>query len=386
MSQLDPELLKYATTERQREIFKAVVLKSSHRKAAEFLKTDHGNIDRVMSLIKKQAALKGYSPQHDMTRTAPDPFVVKGVSGYYDKEGQLRGQWVKTSLDAANRQKMIETAYESMSRDVKRAKPLPAPKSYAKDLCNVITITDAHIGMYARKDWDLETARRVIVGSFQHLMSAAPAADTCVVAQLGDFLHYDGLIPVTPTSRHVLDAAGSAEEMIDVAIETMRAVIDLALQKHRKVVVLIAEGNHDMGSAPWLRRLIKTAYEKEPRVEIIWSDVPYYAYKFGETMLFWHHSHMKRLGVELALAAATMFSKIWGTTTKRYGHTGDKHHRDVKEFSGMIIEQHPTMAGADAYTLRHGWSALRSAQSITYHIQHGEVGRNVFSPSMLLAA
>jgi hypothetical protein len=41
--------------------------------------------------VKRKAAIAGYSPEHDMTRTVPEPFVVRGTSTYYDKEGQPRG-------------------------------------------------------------------------------------------------------------------------------------------------------------------------------------------------------------------------------------------------------------------------------------------------------
>jgi hypothetical protein len=391
MTKVDPELFKYAATDRQRQIFKAVESEGSHRKAAKRLECLSSSVDQAMALIKKQAALKGYSPQHDMTHIAPDPFVVKGTSTYYDEGGKPRAQWVKTTLDQARQQAMLEHALEVASSGVTRVKPLPMPKEVCDDLLNLITITDAHVGALARKaeageDWNLEIARDVIIGAFKHLVSAARPASTCVIAQLGDMLHYDGLTAVTPTSKHILDASGRPFEMIDAAIDIMRAVIDIALQRHRKVVVLIAEGNHDMGSAPWLRRLLQTAYEREPRVEFIVSENPYYAYQFGKTMLFWHHSHCKRLGPELALLAATRFSKIWGETVRRYGHTGDKHHVEEKEYGGMSIRQHGTLAAKDAWAARGGYDSLRSAQSITYHSEHGRVGANEFHPSMLLEA
>ena len=48
----------------------------------------------------QRAALHGFAPDHDMTQLVPAPFVVKGVSTYYNKEGSRAGQWVKTQLDA----------------------------------------------------------------------------------------------------------------------------------------------------------------------------------------------------------------------------------------------------------------------------------------------
>lgn len=390
-SKLDPELRQFCTTDRQRKIFDAVINQGSHRKAAKHLECYSASVDQVIMLIKRRAALQGYAPSHDMTKIAPDPFVVKGTSTYYDESGAPRAQWVKTTLDWAQRKEMIEHAVELMANGIKPVKPLPAPKLFAADLLNLITITDAHFGMLARKkeagdNWDIPTAKHMIVEAFKHLASSLQNADTCVIAQLGDLLHYDGLLAVTPTSKHILDADGRPFEMIDAAIETMCAVIDIALQKHKKVIVLIAEGNHDMGSAMWLRRVLMKAYQNDPRVQFIEEESPYYAFQFGKVMLAWHHSHLKKIGPNLALLFATRFSKIWGDTEKRYGHTGDKHHEASQDPGGMHLLQHPTLAAKDAWAARGGYDSLRSAQGITYHREHGRVGSSEFHPSMMLKA
>jgi len=126
-------------------------------------------------------------------------------------------------------------------------------------------------------------------------------------------------------------------------------------------------------------------YENEPRVQVIQSESPYYAHQHGETMLVWHHGHLKKPDA-LPLYAAAEFAPMWGATKKRYGHLGDKHHLQEREHSGMIVIQHPTLAARDAYASRHGWHALRSARSITYHETYGEVGRVTVGPEMLEAA
>ncbi len=49
----------------------------------------------------------------------------------------------------------------------------------------------------------------------------------------------------------------------------------------------------------------------------------------------------------------------------------------------MILEQHATLSAKDAYAVRGGYSSKRSAVVITYHLEHGEVGRNTINPNML---
>ena len=62
------------------------------------------------SASKAQAARYGYSPEHDMTKTVPDGYFVKGVSTYYDSEGEPKGQWVKSSIDHERQMEIFREA------------------------------------------------------------------------------------------------------------------------------------------------------------------------------------------------------------------------------------------------------------------------------------
>jgi hypothetical protein len=82
------------------------------------------------------------------------------------------------------------------------------------------------------------------------------------------------------------------------------------------------------------------------------------------------------------LFAAT-YPKMWGETTKRYCHTGHRHHVEEKEHNGMTVIQHPTIAARDAYAARGGWIADRAMTAITYHEKYGQVARTTVTPEML---
>ena len=140
--------------------------------------------------------------------------------------------------------------------------------------------------------------------------------------------------------------------MVHVAIRILRSAIDIALQRHQRVVVLIAEGNHDMASSVWLRHMFGLLYENEPRVSVIDSELPYYVHQHGQTMLAWHHGHLKKLDA-LPLLMAAQFPKVWGNTTRRYVHTGHLHHKHEKEHSGITVIQHPTIAACEFPVPRH---------------------------------
>jgi len=304
--------------------------------------------------------------------------------------GEVTQTWEQERPEGRNIALAIEAAAAALAADLPRADPVPAPLLTNALLCNVYTISDYHMGMLAwhregGADWDIPIATATLRGAFAQMVAGAPAADTCVIAQLGDFLHYDGMVAATPTSGHPLDADGRFSKMVGASLYVLRAVIAHALARHRKVVLLMAEGNHDIASSVWLRHMFKALYENEPRVEVIDSELPYYAYKFGKVMLGWHHSHLAKMG-SLSGIFSSQFREMWGQCPRVYLHTGHLHHRHLKEDAGATVEQHPTLAARDAYSARGGYQAERAAIGITYHAEFGEVGRNTVRPEMLQEA
>ena len=137
-----------------------------------------------------------------------------------------------------------------------------------------------------------------------------------------------------------------------------------------------------MASSVWLRVLFKALFENEPRVEVVDSPLPYYCLQHGKTMLGFHHGHLKK-NDQLPMLFAAQFSQMWGLTTKRYAHTGHRHHVEEKEHSGMTVVQHPTLAARDAYAARGGWIAERQVSCITYHKAYGQVSKVTIVPEML---
>jgi len=380
-------LIQFAT-QRELDYIEAIRLHGSQIKAAKALGTHRRTVDRAITRLKIRAAKQ--SPQeHDYTRTVPEGYKIRGVSQFINSEGKIAGQWVKTSVDKEHQLEIMREAALTLCEDIKPAEPVQVLGDVYKNLCNVYTLTDCHVGMRAwgketqSGDWDLGIAEKTLVGCFDHMVKSSPMAETCVIAQLGDFLHYDSSIaPVTPLHGHVVDADGRMPKMVQVAIRILRTVINSALQRHHNVILLLAEGNHDMTSSVWLREMFKTLYENEPRIKVIDSELPYYVYQHGETMLAWHHGHLSKKD-QLPLIFAAQFPKVWGNTVKRYVHCGHMHHTHIQEHAGVTVEQHPTLAARDAYAARGGWISERQVTSITYSDKYGQVARNTVTPEML---
>lgn len=382
---IDPRLREWATPA-QAGYLDAIELHGGVRAAARVMGVHHSTVTKSVMRLKAHAARQGYSPDHDMKRPVPDGFLLKGVSTYYDKDGNAAGQWVKASVDRERQAELFKAAAEAMAEELPRLAALPAPRSTHSELCNLYTFTDCHVGMLAwhketGDDWDLTIAEKTLTGCFEQMIASASPAKYAIVNQLGDFLHYDGLTAVTPSHGHILDADGRFSKMVAVAIRILRRIVDMALLHHDQVHVVMAEGNHDMASAVWLRHMFKALYENEPRVTVNDSELPYYVYQHGETMLAFHHGHLSKNG-SLPLLFAAQHPVIWGETKKRYVHTGHRHHTDEKEHPGMKVIQHPTLAGRDAYAARGGWISEREATAYTYHKKTGRVGSVTVTPEM----
>lgn len=346
-------------------------------------------ITAEMEAAEAEQAKAGWAPEYGIASPVPAGFKVKGVSTL-TKNPNGETQWVKTDEDRAAQEAIMRAAIQAMAEKLPREKARPGPTHTVPALLNCYVLTDYHLGMLAwgeetGADWDTAIAEALLVEWFSAAISQAPRAGTAVFAQLGDFLHWDGMDAVTPASKHLLDADGRFTKLVRVAIRVVRRIIGLLLARHERVVVLMAEGNHDPASSIWLREWLAATFEDEPRITVETSPDPYYCVEHGATALFFHHGH-KRKPANVDAVFAAKFREVFGRTKHAYAHMGHMHHVDVKETSLMVIEQHQTLAAPDAYASRGGWMSGRSAQVITYHDVHGEVGRVRLSSSMFAAA
>ena len=385
---IDENLYRYCTP-RQKQILEAIERLGSARAAATELGMNIGGASETYLAVKRKAAKFGYSPDHDFTRPVPDGYIAKGVSTYYNAEGKPAGQWVKASLSHDALVDAMREAVEGFKDEIPPVVSIVAPAASEEHLCNLYTFTDYHLGMLAwhqegGSDWNISIAERTIIAALQQMIEQSPKAHTAVINIQGDFLHTDGKTPVTPASKHVLDADSRFPKIRKSAIRVIRSMVAMSLLRHQEVHLVIAEGNHDEESSGWLADLFSVHYEEEPRVTVNDSVLPFYVFEWGSTMLGIHHGH-KVKNESLPLLFAAQFPQQWGRTTRREIHCGHRHHRDEKEYNGVTVVQHPTLAARDAYAARGGWIADRAAWAITYHKKYGAVGRVMITTEMLEA-
>jgi hypothetical protein len=382
---VDNNLRSWATV-RQLEYLDAIEQHGSHQKAAKVLGIGRRTLDKSIQALKGKAAQQGYAPEFNMTRPVPDGFKAARISTNYRDDGSIGQQWVIATEDQERQEAIRRAAFAAMSEDLPRVKPIRKPEQTIDALCNLVVFTDYHIGQLAwhkegGADWDLKIAEKLLLDSFIHMVDAAPRAKSCVLCLQGDLLHTDGLLPLTPAHKNVLDTDGRFSKIVAVAIRVIRRLVDHALARHESVHLIICEGNHDEASSVWLRQMFAALYEQEPRITVNDSELPFYVHQHGETMLAFHHGH-KVKNEQLPMLFAAQYPKLWGATAKRYCHTGHRHHVDEKEYAGMTVTQHPTLAARDAHASRGGWISERAAVVVTYHERFGQVARTVVCPEM----
>ncbi len=345
------------------------------------------NVYKRMAALRQRAAQGGVAPAHGWNNPLPDGFALAGVSELKDADGATKLQWFKSKADTQRQMELLVERIESAHQGIKPYKPTKPPEGSIEDLLTLLTITDFHLGMYAYEaetgdNWDVTIARNVFLDSVATMIESSPNSGTGVLCQLGDFLHWDGILSAsTPMSGHALDADTRYSKLVELAMSVMVEATRMMLEKFERVIIVSAEGNHDVSGSIWLRKHIKHIFQDDKRLEVIDNDFPYYAIQHGKTMLGFHHGHKRKLAqLHKLFASEPRFRAMWGATEQCYIHTGHYHSERVLEDGGAIAEQHPTLSGRDAYAARGGWVSQRGAKVITYHKEHGEVSRTTIRP------
>jgi len=381
------EHLRQFATVREHEILDALEKYGSNQKAADGLGIARRNLQKCLQRLRTRAAKYGSSPEHDMTHPVPPGYVVKGVSTYYDQEGKVRGQWVKSREEKGNAEEIKEAFLEAMRDEIPRIPPSATPERTQDEFLNVYVYGDPHIGMRAwseetGQDHDLALAEQLFTACHDDLVHRAPAASTCILLNLGDYFHADDGNNVTARSGHHLDVDGRYAKVRKVGFRILRSMIHMCLRKHEQVIVWNLIGNHDDHSAIDLSLWLQVAYENEPRVHIETSASKFYYRQFGKVMLAATHGDTVKMD-QMAAVMACDQAVMWGQCTHRYAHLGHVHHKSLKDLPGVAVETHRILQPNDLWAHNAGYRSQRDAQAITYHRDHGEYGRTVVNPSMV---
>ncbi len=377
-------LLDYCETEKERSIVEALLSEGGQHKAAAKLGIGGSTVERAVHKLRARAKTPK-SIVKDIDSPVPSNLVIKGTSTLYDAgSGEAHKVWVKTD---ASKEAMLEQAVSAVESAVSKYKPLPkikTPKKVFKDLLTLYPMGDPHIGMYAwsgetGEDFDCDIAEKNLRKAMQHLVDKAPESETAIICNLGDFFHSDSLSNKT-TKGTPVDTDTRWGRVYDIGMTLMIDCVNMALEKHKKVIVRNNTGNHDKHTSQALSVAMRHIFSKNPRVEISDPSNPFFIYEFGNNLIF--STHGDALKPKQAQGfVSNAYPEAWGRTEHRLALFGHFHHEDRKEENGLIVEIFNTLAASDAWHHASGYRSKRNMKCLVLDRYEGETERYTFSLS-----
>lgn len=378
------DALRPFATERQLEYIDAILTYGGLHAASSALGIHRSTVGKAIAGLKIKAALQGHSPKHDMVHEVPNPFVVKGVSTYYNKEGKPTGQWVKSTLDQEAYQAALQAMADGITQSITPRAPISPPTHTDTDLLTVYPLGDPHSGLYAwiketGQHFDLAEYERINALAIDAIMTGSPRSHTALYIDLGDTTHASDDKKRTPGSGHYLDVSGRIVEAIESSFKLKAYHIDRLLEHHEKVIFRLNRGNHDPVTAVAISGMVRERYRLNERVTVVDPYNPYWYYEFGKVMIATAHGDGAK-APQIGPIMATDQAEMWGRTKHRHAFLGHVHHYKGEDFPGVTVQYFGTLAAPDWYSHHAGYRSPRKIKSITFHREHGEWGgatRNV---------
>lgn len=345
------------------------------------------NFRRSISALKSRAAAAGITESMDLTTgvLAGQPISGASVYGKIGEDGtfQPTAAWVKGKASGEQDREQFLADLEDTLKGYKRLPRVKAPRKVLKDLMCVYPMGDPHIGMYSwhketGSDFDCDIAEGQLRGAMQTLVAKTPDAEVGVILNLGDFFHSDNQQNRTQRGQNALDVDGRYARVLQIGVTLMVDCINMALEKHKRVLVRNNPGNHDPHSAQMLSVCLQWAFRHNPRVELVDIESPFWCYEFGRNMIATTHGDMVK-PKDMAKLVANYWPEQWGRTEHRYCYLGHFHHEDKTEDGGLMVEIFNTLAAQDAWHHASGYKSRRNMKAIVLDKEYGEVERHTYS-------
>jgi len=357
----------------------------SYSKVSRTLNVHESTVRRsIETILQRSTAQQSTVPEH-MNTPVPAPFTVEKYSANYDQDGNRRQHWIKANREKQALYDDMVIAMEDLAQELPQFSRLPREtKTVDPNLLAVYPLGDPHIGLltYAPEvgqNWDLKIAEKMFFPLFEKLVLKAPPSDECLIIDLGDFWHYDGMEQKTMRSNHKVDADGRPSKMIQVGYRILLMMIRLALRVHKKVNVKIMPGNHDDLGSIFLRVSLFHIFEKEPRVNVDLSPDVFQYFSWGKNLFGIHHGDKCKM-TQLPMVMAADQPELWGTSEFRKWFIGHFHHDasvifNGKELQGCTAEIFRTIVATEGYAHEAGYRSGQDGKVIIFHKDHGEVER-----------
>lgn len=366
----DPELLRFCNTENQREIYAAYGETGSVNATAKKTGKDSGTVSKLIRAVQARAGRAGYSSMIDATRHIPSSESVKGRS-ILTKDDDGNAIWIKTEKSQEEQKKAFAEYIKGLTQDIKPAKKSAAAKGkHASDLMSAIFIGDAHIGMYAwgtetkHSDFNTDIAAQGLRDAIDDLIERSPQAETLLLVDVGDFMHANSSHAKTWKGTDV-DVDTRYSRVLRTAGTVMNYAVSQALKKFKKVVVVIARGNHNEDPAVAVQEITKAWWRNEPRVDVLDTDGRFHYLEWGNWLIGVNHGD-KLKPQKLVNVMARDQAAAWGRTSHRMWACGHFHHEQVMEMDGCTVHRFGALPPPDAWHASMGYGGDGQMQMMVF--------------------
>ncbi|WP_311276184.1 hypothetical protein [Methylobacterium sp. WCS2018Hpa-22] len=319
----------------------------------------------------------------------PAGHEVKGISAFVDPENRVVGKWVKTS--AVGKTESVLDAVKAAFAEYQGVAPLiPAPVAADDDVLTLYPLPDLHIGMHSwgretGESYDLKIAVARAREMAGELIAQSRPSRTGLILGLGDFFHMNDQKNMTPRSGHILDVDGRWPKVLRAGIRLAMDMIEMAAQKHERVVVRFLPGNHDPDATAALTAALSLFYEQNERITIDEDPSLVFYHRWGSVLLGATHGHTMKPD-RMAMMMATDRAEDWGATKHKHMFFGHIHHETACEIGPVRVESFNTIAAKDAHAHGGGYRSGHALNALTFHRERGEIGRHRVNLSTDLAA
>ena len=304
--------------------------------------------------------------------------VVKGESALVDPEGRVLAKWVKTREGTG--EGLVEALHEVFSEYQGAAPVVTSQAPQNADIITIYPLPDLHLGMHAwhqetGDDYDTKIAVDLALSRTEELINQSLPSEHAVILGLGDYFHANDNRGATPASNNRLDVDGRWAKVYRAGAMLATRIVDLAARKHANVEVVFLPGNHDPDAAITLTVALSMFYSKHPGVKVF--DAPTIAWfrRFGQVLIGATHGHTMR-PERMAMMMATDRAEDWGKSSFRHFFFGHVHHESALEVPGCRVESLTAPVSKDAWNAAAGYRASRALSAITFHKDLGEIGRH----------
>ena len=354
---------------------------------AEKLGMKTTNVSKTLRAVYEKARGAGYTPEHPeydiYAHAIPAGHVIKGIS-HLQRDEDGNPIWIKTKAQAVAESGLEEFA-KGLVDSITPARPRkPASgRKYRSDIMPAIFIGDAHIGMRAfgehtkHENFDTNIATAQLKQAFEYLTDRADPAKQSLFVNVGDLIHADSAFSTT-TSGTPLDTDTRHYRTMRATAQAMVYGIDLQLQKHRKVVVVMARGNHDDNTAGALQLMLEFYYQNEPRVHVLPTDGYVHYIEWHKWLIGIHHGDKMR-AEKLASVMARDMAESWGRTTHRLWATGHYHKEAVKTLDGVKHKVFAALPPPDSWHASHGFAGDGEMEMLIFRKDGGIEASHVYN-------